>query len=764
MTDLSKYTMLDVLVATPFDKRFNLSGKLTTKTFFDKYFIPDIVFEKMNEQLENNLKKKPSSLPFFCFLEGYAGTGKTTFIHWFAQNSTLDMQFAFLDFSVAKTYTHERGDIFAGEDLFEDYFIQILSHIYDSFKDETIDLFEFLYRHSTVLTRYFQISFFDNLTNCYVPRLRDPLKPVNFSRFVQSLKYTEMLLLLMMFYNKFPYFIDIISGVNNNSKKYNELVLFFDNMDSMKLEDKGSIIPKDIAALYHDHYLHIINDFNYFDKERKINFVFCMRDSVYSVINPQQLDFFHFRHLSFATKASLAEKIFFKRRELAEKEKIDVNTIESEILCNIYEDRFYIERSYLPLFNYNLRKFSHFIINSSTGLSDSYLSRYKSLMTSEIKKQRVGARGIIYYIIINGMLKRDFISDILITTEGIASKEGSVGMLNIARILLTIIHNKTQYNLNTKNRTERLKKTNFFDVYKDFRKVYKNHINDFVSTIGALFLFYKENWCHLVTLSNLQVFNLKAMKNVEQKLKKYEKLQKNKKIRPINKIKKELSKIKIRLNSSGYIFLKDIIRHYEYHSVKAGNTSPLFVSTNIISKDKASPYTFEFEESINATMEIAFSCIRTLSSFLDESDFSFENSAFCFRIYSEDDRLDDGYDHYECCQTTRPGQLLLNRIVDTHINYIDEFRLYILNNRKLIVDYSDKLKIPINDVQKKINNLLIDILLKYTEKYYFYNDESILLLKKLQQENIKKINLDGYDGVYSIGINKDRDFMFTKMY
>jgi len=46
------YTILDVLIATPFDKRFNLNGKLDTISFFKYLFIENQSFQEMKESLE----------------------------------------------------------------------------------------------------------------------------------------------------------------------------------------------------------------------------------------------------------------------------------------------------------------------------------------------------------------------------------------------------------------------------------------------------------------------------------------------------------------------------------------------------------------------------------------------------------------------------------------------------------------------------------------------------------------------------------------
>src|SRR4051812_21143903 len=72
----------EVLQCSPFDKTKNLGGRLSPYFFFKKLFIEtnqlkaleDEMVKALTSNLENNR---------VIFLEGYSGTGKTTFIQHF---------------------------------------------------------------------------------------------------------------------------------------------------------------------------------------------------------------------------------------------------------------------------------------------------------------------------------------------------------------------------------------------------------------------------------------------------------------------------------------------------------------------------------------------------------------------------------------------------------------------------------------------------------------------------------------------------------
>jgi len=715
----------------------------------------------MLELLDKFLEYKSYQLPFFCFIEGYAGTGKTTFIHWYSQHSKIDMNHALIDLSGAKSDTHAKGDRFSGEDLFEDYFLKLWPKIYRKYTKEVEDFLTFLDKESDLLTSHFSKTFFSKLKKRFKKEIDPPINATQFTDFLNNIEYTEMIEIFMLMYNKYPKIITIISDNNaEDIKEDRELLLFFDNMDSMKMEAKSSIIPKKIASVYYSYYMAITSEFSeYFSVDRKINFVFCMRDSVFSIINPQHKDFIQNRYLHFGIAPGTSDKIYKKRVNFSIEKALIKDTLQYKLIDNAYKDTIYLNRSYLPLFNYNLRKLSYFLAYTSTSITEKDISLYEKLANHNNSRLRVGARGVYFFLIIKTMKSMDFISNNLITKEGQPTRSGGLGLLNISRIILTVIHNRTQYDLNLNSKIENLTEASLFDIYTSFSELFEGYIDDFVDTLSSLFLFYEHNWCHLITLKNISIFDKGSMDEIKDKLKLYEKHNAKNNIVEKIKIKQELAKIKVRINASGYIFLKDIIRHYEYHSVKAGNKKALFLCTGMDNL-REDHYSYEFEKSLRNTKDFAFFCIGSLRSFLDGSNYPFEESLCCFRLYSygEHSITQDGeYDHIECYENFRTGQLLLNRIIDTHTNYIDSFRIFLINDVGYIKEFCEKTGKTDKEIRFEINKKITGILKEYISKYYVKRDKRLFELKQLQMINLNKINNDATKDKYDLFLNFNRE-------
>jgi len=130
-------------------------------------------------------------------------------------------------------------------------------------------------------------------------------------------------------------------------------------------------------------------------------------------------------------------------------------------------------------------------------------------------------------------------------------------------------------------------------------------------------------------------------------------------------IKRTINRIKINLNASGYIYLKDIVRHYEFFSIRV-NGKPLFASLNI-NKNSEGKMIYEFMDNIRKTFDIAESCIHSLNDFLKIDKFKdFEQGSCCYRIYDRNDSIEEDFDSRASFYDTnkKNGSLFINRIID----------------------------------------------------------------------------------------------------
>jgi hypothetical protein len=205
-------------------------------------------------------------------------------------------------------------------------------------------------------------------------------------------------------------------------------------------------------------------------------------------------------------------------------------------------------------------------------------------------------------------------------------------------------------------------------------------------------------------------------------------------------IKKELNTIKINLNASGYIYLKDIARHYEYFSIRK-NSKPLFSSLGII--EKGEYCTYEFMDNIETAFSYAEFCIKSLIDFLSiERNRNFEESNCCYRLYNKQDSIEDDYDSNASFYDTnkKNGRLFVNRIIDHHTEYIDNLRIYLINNSAKLEEYSRKMQKPVNEIIIEINSKILDVIEKYVS-YYFLSPSNQYesRVQEIQKTNIGKI-------------------------
>jgi hypothetical protein len=360
------------------------------------------------------------------------------------------------------------------------------------------------------------------------------------------------------------------------------------------------------------------------------------------------------------------------------------------------------------------------------------------LSTSETKN---GARGIIFYLIINYLLTNDYLEERLFLDQGEKVSGNNGGNVNPARILLTNLHNLSRFSFNKFSNTPHVNPVGIYTLNKTFSEIFKNHDDLFFSIISDLFLFHKGNWCHLLTFVDKQVFS----ENSFEKEKELLQLAKKNDINAINR----LDNIKLHINPSGFIYLRDIMKSYEFFSIRSGNLKPLFSSLGYkIVDDKVE---FDFLKNIDSTFELTEKCLDSLIKFI-EADIvkNFENSNHCFRTYHlDDDFMEDYYEN-------QVGRLYLIRIIDTHIQYIDTLKSYIMDYSSTysrLFENKDNL-INFRNIKVRINKELTSRMEKYLN--ILQKNKGTLKVNKLISlylENLYIIKLD-YNRFHSINYNR----------
>lgn len=735
--DLSKFKLMDILIASPYHQSTKLGGWLN-KSRFKELLIEYHSYYELKNDIEYQLINKPVSLPFIRFLKGYSGTGKTTFIHWFCDTCNDTLKYAFLDFSDTDDFVHrKKGSRKNYEYQLENKLLPLISLIFGKNPDSFYGLMKYLNDNAIRFFTYFAEDFFRNLEKAVSNNSIDKLKLIDF---LNSRLYSELFLILLLYYNKYEqHFLSCTEGNEGNPEKLinRNLLLFIDNLDSIKMESYSKEIPKHFISIYRK-YLEIINvDSTYFASDRKIDFFYCVRDTIHSVINPQEEDYANLSTIYFIPNIN-ETKQYIRRLDFAKKYNIGVDEKTELLLKYIFHDNATI-KSYLPLFNYNNRKIVSYIHRIALE-NNIFLEPIDSLIKIKTKSSTVGVRGIFYFLFLRFMKEKEFFGEALFTDEGylvedVAGEKTKVH-INPTRIILTILLNLGKYHLDINSRQDYVAKVGIFDVYLEYNKIfemleYKEY--RFFNIIARLFLFYENNWCHLVTLTNKEIMDLDSFNRELRMLQEYE-------INKDEETKKALNRIKINLNAAGYIYLKDIVRHYESFSMRT-NSNPLFTSLNI--KNVGGRYIYEFIENIEKTFEIAKNCIHSLTDFLKVTKFaSFEESNCCYRLYNKEDSIEGDFDSRASFYDTQKknGRLFINRIIDHHTEYIDNLRIFLSNNCSLIEKYSSILGKTKDEVIIDINKKILKIIEKYISLYYISENQYEKKIKQIQKYNIRDIN------------------------
>ena len=706
---------------------------------------------------------------FICFLYGFAGTGKTTFLNWYVKQSTTkdNFNYLFIDLSLKKRADDKQS-------TFIDDIRNILNLCMSRHEKEIIELFEFIKDNLVNLSgEYFSKENFRKSFNKNI--IKDDklyLTKNTFCEFINIIDDEDILLLYFLFYNQHTEIF--FRSTNGFYSEKSDTLLFIDNIDSIKSELHSKKILQKMIQVYMRSYVGILENNLYkgkFDTNKKIHFIFSIRDYIHSILNSHDDAFLHKERIPYILSPNGFNKIVLRRQQIAKKillkQTLSIDNY-FKILKFMSTDRNYFQKHYFPLFNYNIRELVHYVYTGFGKLNYHSqpekmaltLGSYEHInhQASQLDKSsfRVGSRGILFHFIISHLKENSFISGNLILNEGSPVITGGVGRLNLARIILTIIHNLNRYSFDSVSKRDHPQGANLYAVYEQFDKLFTDYEQDFSETLCSLFLFHDESWSHLVTIEGVHILHPSDHIEILRKLEAYKIAKADIDSTSMLDKRRELESIKLGITPAGYTFLKDIIRHFEFHSVKAGNTLPLFASA----KSSLQNNRYPFEEILEKARGYTIKCIDSLSIFLDELDrvnetkkvgdkFDFLASPMVFKMYNAKDMNED--DQKECSEMNTHGFMLINRIIDSHTNYIDNFRHYVLSYGSVIAFYASKKNKPTNIIKNEINKLCLDIIEAYIERYYIKNNPRAEILQRLQKVNLRRARSD-----FSISINENR--------
>ena len=315
----------------------------------------------------------------------------------------------------------------------------------------------------------------------------------------------------------------------------------------------------------------------------------------------------------------------------------------SELLASILKDH-YVTDTIFDIFNNDYRiclMTMIKIVSSNTFGIDEYTSIYKSGFAH-------GSRGVIYRLLFNifnksGYFKRIKILDF--NNRGIKSSSPS-------RLILTYIANSTDSRLTHDSRV-----VSFEDLLDDIDG--KIPAQDVIRCLWEMYnLVTAEDWCNLISFAESDDASETGL---HKELRYYDALKNNR------SGESQLNFTTFRITSSVLVFLTYVCVHFEYFACRLFDAKypPLFLP-NALEKTNDQ---YNFKITIDAVLSEVKTCAQKLrNTYEAEGNLcSHSDSLFVFR---------------------RPGkssQYHVERLIFSHIQYLDEFRRFVLKTKTGVI-------------------------------------------------------------------------------
>ena len=613
-----------------------MNRQLTPEFFFSNFFIEpnQINYEQI---IERDIQKPKR----FLVLYGYRGCGKTTFMHHlediFKYNMILisiDENYYEVDPIRSQLVTYLLNKII--ED--KDNGLKIFNKFLDVFNSETNKRF--------FLVRIDEDDGFDNFINMIISFSNRNLSNDDILAIKRTLmgKRISFLLMMIIFHNLSERLL------NNNT---NKVFFCLDNTDAIENID----FLKEFMSQYlifRNNVSFILDNISYEDITIKnINriqdyyFIITARESTKAKMNAHfNIDYINMiEYINLSTTFSKTD-IFSRRISyLAQLKDNQFHKNRIENFKLLFNDSLF--SSIFPsMFNNDYRKILH--VASILSYNQEEFDKYRNLMDLDTPYTKYGARGIIFRLIFKYFYKEEE-SKIIIQNQ--------VDVMNILGYLNNNDNRYTDavYDDPTISR-------DLLSLSEDFQTILEN--KDFVSLLFTMYNLKDSNsLAHLVTFDRLRKNDLSEINNQKDLIRLKE---------------DDSSKFaKIRITCAGEIFLKYMISHFEFLSIQSGNKEYLFSEKNL--NKRRERYGFEL---------IIDNVYKEVKELLHK-----------IKKISRDKYLGSLFSYYEQVEDEAKvaNVHIYERIIFTHIGYIDHYRLYILKCTQL------------NELEKcSINEKLID--------------------------------------------------------
>lgn len=762
---INKTPIGDIIKSSPFDHNRNIGGLISPNFFFKHLFTGKEKFEKILLLFMEYLNS-PFDTNRIFIVEGFNGVGKTTFLKYFIKNNS-GYNHIYIDFhTYAKSPIAKEGahkvvrrlnnliNIMENK-IQEKLFIDSNEEISNSMQEIKELLYNFEYvqnpiistlqgylersvQAETIAMLYFIDSKFNYFTPYFSSKLIDEFKNIKRKNFKNSLSY---IINSCNFSDTFLLFFTYCFLNKNSSKK---TLIYFDNLDRIEIDYLSEYFQKYFAEVLSE-VSKLSQDKDIFTEDINFNFnykiIYCLRDANSAILNAHLSDSYgppkNFR-INFDSQ--FYKQIIDKRVAFYNKIKdADKDTTEAKIINNAtkiitqFTNDWYFDNVIVNLYNSDYRKISSNLFTLSWDNSieplDKSLPDLIDFSFSNLYEKYL-LRGSLLFGLIKNLWDRDYLSCFPFIKS---SEIPQMGWCSPIRMILGYIlnHCSSKKDIDLSNPTLNFKSVSITEIINAFKDIYP--IDIILKTLVDCFLFHKSNWVHLITFRNEFIVDennfvplIKQVNNINSN----HKLSKTEKELSIENELRSLNDINISINPGAFIYLKNIITHFEFYANLAGLNKPLFSVG--MSRSGPPKYQYLFDLYINAVMRRVKSHILLMSAFyrntikseLKWSEKKYKGSEYTFKYYGKGE-----YKKY--------GLLHATRIITTHIDYIDKFRL-------LMIKYlNDKGKTASAvDINKRLTNKIQG----YNSMFNYAEDSAAKTTFQIGfDKNIKEVHDSNYE-------------------
>ena len=617
---------------------YNYENKLTDDLFFNQLYVEGgSQEEKIRTEILELIKcgRKQS-----IFLLGNKGCGKTTLVHKVMQlmDGTTELRHICLDFgNSSATLTLKRE---------KEILIQEIYKMFrETIKENDLGLLKSFVNTYTKNEEDFDISwdynnslccFYETLTECVFDQEGDSLKKLKHKvrPTMANLELFQIFFLLVLFDLEKQQF----SGSNRTAIIFDNLDNLLDIADISQFIENFCNFQNNIGTLLKAILKNKRSSFQY-------TFVFVMRETTKANISPHSLEMLRISSKEydittlFPKKDIIIQRLNCYREYLNTQDENDRNIVNLKQQVNsivrIISDK-YMDKTIFPFYNNDYRICVMKLIDI-TRQHSGLICQYNNLMSQNNEDAKFGGRGIIYRIILSDLQKKGYFSRLMIVDFSTRDKKTS-----LVRLLLTYLANRTESDCTDATPAVSLK-----ELFKAFDDIKPSEI---IECIWAMFdLITTNDWNHLITFASSK----SACK---------ERLYVEKEIYRQNSYgndDKEYSKF--RITCAGEIYLSNVCTHYEFFSCRALGDEylPLFCKENLEMQDGK----YIFENIIEGVYNQVYKCCLDLCK-------SYESD----RGVCKDARPPYNYKNVSIYQYHS------ERIIFSHIGYLDSFRCYLLKN------------------------------------------------------------------------------------